>query len=487
MLFNSIDFAIFLPIVFILYWFVTNKDLRFQNLLIVTASYIFYGWWDWRFLSLIFFSTIVDYSVGRKLQNEENQVKRKALLWSSILVNIGFLGFFKYYNFFLDNFISAFSFFGTDINVNSLNIILPVGISFYTFQTLSYTIDVYKKKLEPTKDFIAFSAFVSFFPQLVAGPIERATNLLPQFYKKRTFDYSKAVDGLRQILWGLFKKIVIADNCAEYANLIFNNSTDYSGSTLVLGAIFFTFQIYGDFSGYSDIAIGTSRLFGFNLMRNFAFPYFSRDIAEFWRRWHISLSTWFRDYLYIPLGGSRGGTLMKVRNTFIIFIVSGFWHGANWTFIVWGALNALYFLPLLLTKNNRNNIEIVATNGNLPTPKEFLSILITFGLTVIAWIFFRAENIGHALSYISNIFSSSLFSFPYLIEPESNHIIFPAKLIIVIMIFTLIEWFGRTQQFAIANLRIYKYSILRYIFYFSLIIFIFLMGGSKEQFIYFQF
>lgn len=255
---------------------------------------------------------------------------------------------------------SAFSFFGKEINTGSLNIILPVGISFYTFQTLSYTIDVYKRNLEPTKDFIAFSAFVSFFPQLVAGPIERATNLLPQFYTQRKFDYAKAVDGMRQILWGLFKKIVIADNCAEFANQIFNNSESMNGSALVMGAVFFTFQIYGDFSGYSDIAIGTSRLFGFNLMRNFAFPYFSRDMAEFWRRWHISLSTWFRDYLYIPLGGSRGSTWMKVRNTFIIFIVSGFWHGANWTFIIWGALNAFYFLPLLLAKRNRNHLGVIA-------------------------------------------------------------------------------------------------------------------------------
>jgi D-alanyl-lipoteichoic acid acyltransferase DltB (MBOAT superfamily) len=384
MLFNSIDFAIFLPIVFFLYWFVTNKNLRLQNLLIVLASYVFYGWWDWRFLTLIVFSTFVDYTVGLRLKKENSQLKRKILLWTSILVNLGFLGFFKYYNFFLDNFITAFSFFGQEIQGNSLNIILPVGISFYTFQTLSYTIDVYKKKLEPTSDFIAFSAFVSFFPQLVAGPIERASNLLPQFYSKRDFDYTKAVDGLRQILWGLFKKIVIADNCAEYANQIFNNSADMNGSTLVLGALFFTIQIYGDFSGYSDIAIGTARLFGFNLMRNFAFPYFSRDIAEFWRRWHISLSTWFRDYLYIPLGGSRGGTWMKVRNTFIIFIVSGFWHGANWTFIVWGALNAIYFLPLLLTNNNRNHLEIVAKGKYLPSAKEILLMLITFALTVFA-------------------------------------------------------------------------------------------------------
>src|SRR5210317_1194941 len=269
MLFNSIDFAIFLPIVFIIYWFVTNKNLKLQNFLIVVASYLFYGWWDWRFLSLILFSTIVDFTVGQKLRNEENQLKRKVLLWTSILVNLGFLGFFKYYNFFLDNFITAFSFFGQDIQAQSLNIILPVGISFYTFQTLSYSIDVYKRKLEPTKDFLAFSAFVCFFPQLVAGPIERATNLLPQFCNKRTFEYHKAVDGMRQILWGLFKKVVIADNCAQYADRIFSNSNNYSGSSLLLGALFFSIQIYGDFSGYSDMANGTSRLFAFQLKMNF--------------------------------------------------------------------------------------------------------------------------------------------------------------------------------------------------------------------------
>ncbi len=482
MLFNSIDFAIFLPIVFILYWFETKRNLKLQNLLIVIASYVFYGWWDWRFLSLIIFSTIVDYAVGLKLKNEEKQLKRIALLWTSIIVNIGFLGFFKYYNFFLDNFLTAFSFFGTEIKANSLNIILPVGISFYTFQTLSYTIDVYKRKLDPTKDFIAFSAFVSFFPQLVAGPIERATNLLPQFYTKRTFDYSKAVDGMRQILWGLFKKIVIADNCAEFANQIFNNSADMNGSTLVLGALFFTFQIYGDFSGYSDIAIGTSRLFGFNLMRNFAFPYFSRDIAEFWRRWHISLSTWFRDYLYIPLGGSRGGTLIKVRNTFIIFIVSGFWHGANWTFIVWGALNAIYFLPILLTNNNRNNLETVAKGKYLPSIKEFLLMLITFGLTVFAWIFFRAENIGHAFSYISEILSLSLYEVPKFSGMKNA-----LTTIIFTIIFVFIEWLGREQQFAIQHLGLTWKRPVRYAMYYAIVIAIFWFGGKEQQFIYFQF
>ena len=483
MLFNSLDFAIFLPVVFLLYWFITNKNLKLQNFLIVVASYFFYGWWDWRFLSLILFSTIVDYTVGLGLLKQENQLKRKILLLASIIVNLGFLGFFKYYNFFLDNFISAFSFFGAEIKSNSLNIILPVGISFYTFQTLSYSIDVYKRKLEPTKDFIAFSAFVSFFPQLVAGPIERATNLLPQFYNKRTFDYSKAVDGMRQILWGLFKKIVIADNCAEYANQIFNNSADMNGSTLVLGALFFTFQIYGDFSGYSDIAIGTARLFGFDLMRNFAFPYFSRDIAEFWRRWHISLSTWFRDYVYIPLGGSRGGIWMKIRNTFIIFIVSGFWHGANWTFIVWGALNAIYFLPLLLTNNNRNNLEIVAKGKVLPTFKEFVSILLTFGLTVFTWIFFRSENIVQAFSYISGIFSKSLFEIP-----EFSGMGKALTTIILVVIFVLIEWWGRDSQYAIAKIGLGWKKPLRYAIYCLIILSIMCFGNFNEnQFIYFQF
>lgn len=483
MLFNSLDFAVFLPVVFILYWFVVNKNLRDQNILVILASYVFYGWWDWRFLALILFSTVVDFTIGIKLKDEQDTFKRKIFLWTSILVNLGFLGFFKYYNFFLDNFITAFSFFGMEIKPNTLSIILPVGISFYTFQTLSYTIDVYKRRLEPTEDFIAFSAFVCFFPQLVAGPIERATELLPQFYRKRSFNYSKAVDGMRQILWGLFKKLVIADNCAELADRIFNNSADLNGSTLLLGALFFTFQIYGDFSGYSDIAIGTSRLFGFNLKRNFAFPYFSRDVAEFWRRWHISLSTWFRDYLYIPLGGSRGGTWMKVRNTFIIFMVSGFWHGANWTFIVWGAINAIYFLPLLLTNKNRDNLGIMAQGRYFPTAKESLLMLKTFGLTVFAWIFFRAENIGHAFDYISGIFSGSLFKAPMFLDGERYQLT-----LILVLVFMLLEWKGREGEYAIAQLGQEWHRPLRWGFY-SLILFAIgmFMPSNESPFIYFQF
>jgi len=478
MLFNSIDFAIFLPIVFALYWLLKDFNLKLQNLLIVAASYLFYGWWDWRFLSLILFSTIVDYTVGMYLSKTSHVGKRKGLLWASIFINLGFLGFFKYYNFFLDNFISAFSLFGTKLEVSSLQVILPVGISFYTFQTLSYTIDVYRKTLKPTNDFIAFAAFVSFFPQLVAGPIERASNLLPQFYKKREFNYNKAVDGLRQILWGLFKKVVIADNCAEYANIIFNNSDDYSGSTLFLGAIFFTFQIYGDFSGYSDIAIGTSRLFGFNLQQNFAFPYFSRDIAEFWRRWHISLSTWFRDYLYIPLGGSRGGNSMKIRNTFVIFLVSGFWHGANWTFVIWGALNAVYFLPLMLSNKNRQHIGIVAQGNYLPTIKDFFKMLLTFFLSVIAWVFFRVESVTHALNYLSEIFSLSLFT-KMEVRTENT--------LLFILVFVIIEWIGRESQYAIENIGIKWKRPFRLGFYYALIVAIFWFAGKEQQFIYFQF
>lgn len=477
MLFNSLEFFIFLPIVFAMYWLIGNKRIKQQNLLIAISSYVFYGWWDWRFLFLILFSSLVDYTIGLKLNSEEKPSKRKTLLWISICVNLGFLGFFKYYNFFVDSLVESFTFFGGQLSINTLNIILPVGISFYTFQTLSYTIDVYNRKLEPTKDFLAFMAFVSFFPQLVAGPIERATNLLPQFHKRREFVYENAVDGLRQALWGLFKKVVIADNCATYANMIFNNQQEYSGSTLLLGAFFFAFQIYGDFSGYSDIAIGISRLFGFNLKRNFAFPYFSRDIAEFWRRWHISLSTWFRDYLYIPLGGSRGGTKMKIRNTFIIFIVSGFWHGANWTFVVWGALNAIYFLPLLLLKKNRVNTNLVSEGKYLPTLKELFQMLLTFFITLIAWVFFRADNVTNAFIYIKDMFSESLFS-----KPD----ILPITVLGLVGLFLMIEWLGRAGEYAIQKIDFIN-KPLRWSFYMILIILMFIYTGEQQEFIYFQF
>lgn len=483
MLFNSIDFAIFLPIVFILYWFVCFKNLKLQNLLIVVTSYIFYGWWDVRFLSLVFFSTIVDYFVGIGLASGTSDKNRKLLLILSLCINLGLLGFFKYYNFFAENFAAAFTLFGKPLSVSSLKIILPVGISFYTFQTLSYSIDVYRRKLEPTKDLISFAAFVSFFPQLVAGPIERASNLLPQFYKKRHFSYPVAVDGLRQILWGLFKKVVIADNCAEYANMIFNNSDNMPGSTLMLGAVFFAFQIYGDFSGYSDIAIGTAKLFGFDLMQNFAFPYFSRDIAEFWRRWHISLSTWFRDYLYFPLGGSRGTRLKVVRNTFIVFVVSGFWHGANWTFIAWGLLNAIYFIPLLLTKNNRKNIDIIGKDRRFPPLKEFAGMIFTFIITCLAWIFFRAENIKQAFSVFKKIFSKSLFTVPDFDEPKKVFVI-----LLIILFFIITEWLGRRNKYAIEFAAFKQKKVVRWGLYIFIIFLIgMFMQTDETPFIYFQF
>ncbi len=481
MLFNSIDFAVFLPIVFGIYWLL-RKKLQWQNLFVVIASYVFYGWWDWRFLSLIIFSTLVDYLVGLRMEKTSTKQNRKYLLILSLLTNLGLLGFFKYYNFFLDNFTTAFSFFGTEINGDSLDIVLPVGISFYTFQTLSYTIDIYRNNLKPTRDLLAFAAFVSFFPQLVAGPIERAVHLLPQFFNKRVFDYGLAVDGCRQILWGLFKKVVIADNCAYYVNMIFDSPESYSGSTLLLGAVLFAFQIYGDFSGYSDIAIGTARLFGFDLMKNFAFPYFSRDIAEFWRRWHISLSTWFRDYLYIPLGGSKGSKWMQIRNIMIIFVVSGFWHGANWTFIVWGALNAIYFLPLMILGQNRKNLDTAGEGSLFPGLKTIFSIGLTFLITCLAWIFFRSESIAHAMDYYSHMLSLDIFSVPF-----TKDYLFLKVLMLLILVFTLIEWQGRKDEFAIQKMFGLKSRILRWTAYYAIVFAIILLAGKQEEFIYFQF
>lgn len=442
MLFNSFDFALFLPIVFLSYWLLFAENLRLQNFFLILVSYIFYGWWDWRFLSLIIFSSTVDFVVGLRLGETQRPASRKRLLYASLATNLGLLGFFKYYNFFVEQFIEAFDFLGWELSPTSLQIILPVGISFYTFQTLSYTIDVFRGKMEPVRDWSIFFAYVSFFPQLVAGPIERATHLIPQFTRKRTFNYEKAKDGVRQILWGLFKKVVIADSCALVVNDIFFNYETLGASTLVLGAILFAFQIYGDFSGYSDIAIGTGRLFGFDLMRNFAFPYFSRNVAEFWRRWHISLSTWFRDYLYVPLGGSRVSDKWKlIRNIFVIFVVSGFWHGANWTFIVWGALHATFFLPLILTGHNRKYMEIVAFDRTWPTLKESVQILLTFLLICISWIFFRAENMTHALGYLGQMIDNFVFEYQIL----RKHLF----LLLGISALLLTEWFQRRKEHAL--------------------------------------
>jgi D-alanyl-lipoteichoic acid acyltransferase DltB (MBOAT superfamily) len=481
MLFNSINFAIFLPLVFVLYWFVSPKNLKFQNVLLLISSYFFYACWDWRFLFLLLFSTVLDYYTALQMEQNDAASKRKFWFWLSISINLGFLGVFKYYNFFAESFAVAVANLGFEVHPSTINVILPVGISFYTFHGLSYVIDIYKKRITAEKNFVDYSVFVSFFPLLVAGPIERATHLLPQIKRERKFNYANAVDGLKQILWGLFKKVVIADNCAHYANIIFDSNNDYSGSTLVFGALFFTFQIYGDFSGYSDIALGTARLFGIDLLRNFAFPYFSRDIAEFWRRWHISLSSWFKDYLYIPLGGSKGGMWMKIRNTFIIFLVSGFWHGANWTFLIWGFLNALYIMPSIIFNSNRNHLDSVAAGKFFPTIKELLAMTLTFTLTTFAWIFFRAENVTHAYQYITKIFTAKLF----IIEDfKDDSKLFP--IVTFILFFIIIEWLGREKQYAIAEL-FSKNRLFRWIFYYGLLLIILLYAGLNQQFIYFQF
>ncbi|RMZ60739.1 MBOAT family protein [Chryseobacterium nematophagum] len=478
MLFNSIAFLIFLPIVFIVYWFVCNKNYKYQNITLLVASFYFYGCWDWRFLLLLIFSIGLDYFSG--IQIENSKTKKMATFWLilSISINLGFLGFFKYYNFFIENFVILLHSVGLEVNIFVLKVILPVGISFYTFHGLSYVIDVYKKRIPAERNYVDYAVFVSYFPLLVAGPIERATHLLPQIQRKRSFDYEKAKDGIVQIMWGFFKKMVIADNCSPIVNEIFTNYHTESASNLVLGAVLFAFQIYGDFSGYSDIALGTSRLFGIELLKNFSFPYFSRDIAEFWRRWHISLSSWFRDYLYIPLGGSKGGLLMKIRNTFIIFLVSGFWHGAKWTFIIWGGLNALFFLPLLITEKNRHNLDIVAIGKIFPSFREALKILITFTLTCFAWIFFRSESVSSAIVYIKGIFNESLFSFPTEFKEE---------VLILIVFMLMMEWWNRTEDYGLkiqGKTQPWVQNIIYILI--SFLILNFANFGSNE-FIYFQF
>ena len=477
MLFNSIPFLFFLPTVILLYWGLFKHSLKLQNILLLLASYVFYAWWDYRFLALIVASTLVDYIIGKRLHKTRNKSHRKMLLSLSLIFNLGLLGFFKYYNFFIQSWLDSWAHLGVSMQASSLKIILPVGISFYTFQTISYTIDIYRRKIEPSENLLNFSVFVAFFPQLVAGPIERAKHLLPQFSEKRIFNDEKAISGIYLILWGLFKKIVIADSCAIYANAIFNNYEKMNSASLLLGAIYFAFQIYGDFSGYSDIAIGTGRLFGFDLMRNFNYPYFSRNIGEFWRRWHISLSTWFRDYLYIPLGGSRGSKKQKVRNVFTIFLVSGLWHGANWTFVIWGGLHALFFMPLLFSKNNRRYLNQVAEKTFLPSLKELMQILCTFGLITFAWIFFRADSLTDSLNIIERIFTNLKFETQYLSVERYN-----IELLLIIGIFILFEWFHRNFEHPFVG----PYKWIKV----TLIIFMLLTLGvysEQQEFIYFQF
>jgi alginate O-acetyltransferase complex protein AlgI len=477
--FNSFDFAVFLPIVFFAYWFLSFKNRWAQNSILLVASYIFYGWWDWRFLFLILGSSVLDFFLGWLIGTRTQKKSKRWLVFVSLLFNLGLLGVFKYYNFFVESFQDTFRLFGADLDSWTLYIILPVGISFYTFQTISYSIDVSRGTIKHTKDPISFLSYVSFFPQLVAGPIERASNLLPQFLKARKFDYDYARAGLQQILWGLFKKIVVADNCAYHANLIFDNPSQYTSWDLVMGTIFFSFQIYCDFSGYSDIAIGTSKLFGVKLKTNFAFPYFSRDIAEFWRRWHISLTTWFRDYIYIPMGGNRVKKWRQVTNVLVVFLISGLWHGPNWTFIVWGAFNALLFVPILLFNLNRVHIEPIKFRGLGRMFGEVGFMILTFFLCANAWVVFRANSIESAAEYFVQMYAD-LFNF-------TLHSTFGRDVIWFIVILLVFEWFGRKKEHGLSFKRVNWALPFRWVTYFILIALIFLYTGKPQVFLYFQF
>lgn len=482
MLFNSIEFAIFLPLVFLLHWGVFNRSYRSQNAFLLISSMVFYGWWDWRFLSLVFISAIVDYTVALQLGRTEAPGKRKWLLAFSMIANLGLLGFFKYFDFFITSFTDSFTLFGRPINSSTLNIVLPVGISFYTFQTMSYTIDVYRRLMQPTRDWVAFGAYILFFPQLVAGPIERGTQLIPQFHKKRHFNEASARNGMRQLLWGLFKKVVVADNCAHYVDQIYGDPANHYGGALALGTLLFAFQIYADFSGYSDIAIGTARLFNIDLMRNFNYPYFSRDIGEFWRRWHISLSTWFRDYLYIPLGGSKGNKYFVARNVMIIFLVSGLWHGANWTYVAWGALNGLLFLPLILSNTHRGHTGPIAPGRWLPSLPEAGKILLTFILVCCTWVFFRAPSVEMAFMFFKEIFSVSLLQKPPGTLPGLK-----ATIALGVGLMLLVEWIQREKQHGLQFEGSWPRPV-RWIGYLSLCwVIILLAPDSNETFIYFQF
>ena len=477
MLFNSVQYLVFLPIVFLLYWFVF-KSREWQNILIVIASYVFYGWWDYRFLLLIAFTTICSYTsaivVDKKMATGQ-MGGAKLYTIANIVINLLILGVFKYFNFFADSFAQLFNSIGISIHPITLKLILPVGISFYTFQALSYTIDVYKGRLQATHDVVSFFAFISFFPQLVAGPIERATNLLPQFQRDRTFDYETAVDGTKQILWGLFKKMVIADNCADIVDKIWLDYANHSSVMLIVTAILFSFQIYGDFSGYSDIAIGTAKLFGIKLMRNFNLPYFSRSVAEFWKRWHISLNTWFVDYVYIPLGGSREGKWKSIRNTFVIFLLSGLWHGANWTYVSWGFYHAVLFVPLLLLNRNKKFKGVVAEESLLPSLRELSQMGFTFVLVAIGWVIFRANSIGDFWHYMSSMMTN--WNVADSLEGS--------KALFFIVIMLLVEWFNRKREHAFAFHISNVY--LRWFVYLLTAFVCLTQAGKQVQFIYFQF
>lgn len=477
MVFTSFVFFIFLPIVFALYWFVFPRHLKAQNTLLLVASYFFYGWWDWRFLSLVAFSTVLDYTMGRLIGAQEDERKRTWLLWASLGANLTFLGFFKYYNFFVTSWVDAWASVGVGMPDMTLKIILPLGISFYTFQSMSYSLDVYKGRLEPIKDFLSFATFVSFFPQLVAGPIERAVHFLPQVVRARKFEYQNGVDAIRLMLWGMFKKVVIADNLAVYVEAIFKHPEQMSTGTLVLGAVYFTIQVYCDFSGYSDIAIGVAKLFGFDLMSNFRFPLFARSIPEFWSRWHISLTSWLNDYLFTPVSlGLRNYRKNGIALAIVItFLVSGFWHGAKWTFVIWGLVNGLLFIPYVIKGRLMQRAEVVAKRRLLPSLQELLQIAMVFGLWTLTLIFFRAESMASALVY-----------FKTMATQPSGPILFKTGILYVLVLLVL-DWINREDERNPKVLRMGPRAFrLALELVLAIIIFFNMLSGYKE-FVYFDF
>ncbi len=481
MLFNSFTFMIFLPVVFLLYWFVF-KQLRWQNLLVLVASYVFYGWWDWRFLILIVITSLSSFASGLLIKQYEGKRRlQRAVSAANIVLNLGILATFKYFNFFAGSLQSVLSAVGVTADWPTLNIILPVGISFYTFQALSYSIDVYARRIEPTRDVVAFFSFISFFPQLVAGPIERATNLLPQMLTTRRFDYAQAVDGLRQMLWGFFKKLIIADGCAEVVNQTWNGMGSATGLMLLVCSLLFTFQIYADFSGYSDIAIGCAKLFGIKLTTNFKVPYFSRNVREFWRRWHITLMGWFTQYVYFPLGGSRCSRGRTVLNTIIVFALSGLWHGADWTFVLWGLYHALLFIPLILL-GSKSYKDTVAHGRRLPSFGELVSMVVTFLLVNFGWILFRAPDFAGFSEFVSRLFSPSLFNYHGLTMKMATMLLWCAALV-------LVEWLQRERQHVlqIDGCRLLSARPVRLALYAAIVCLIFLFAGQVQTFIYFQF
>ena len=478
MLFNSLEFALFFPLVFVFYWLVFNRKYTYQNVFLLASSCFFYGWWDVQFLLLIALNTTVDFFIGLALNSTKKEGKRTALLLVSICINIGLLGFFKYYNFFIDAFVQSFELFGKSISVNRLNILLPVGISFYTFQTLSYTLDIYFEKIEPTPNYLKYASFVSFFPLLLAGPIERASNMLPQLGRKREFEYGKMVVASRQILWGLFKKMVIADNAAVFVNDIFQNYETYNSATLLLGVILFAFQVYGDFSGYSDIAVGIAGLLGFEVTQNFRFPYFSRSIGELWKRWHISLTTWLNDYVFTPLAFSwrsagKKGTFLAV---FITFLISGFWHGAEWHYVAWGAFWGFSFLPILVKSSVKSPFSVNISEP--PQLKDIHRIVFTFGWICLGGLLFRADSLDQAFYMIYKMVNPHFWDLPE---------VRPFELIGLVIGFVWLEWKGRSDNFGIENILNFWPKWLRWSFYYMLRVSIFWWGANSQEFIYFQF